>query len=184
MEGPTDQLKARSGHDSERADCGGWMSGSCRAAGSQTPPLLAGIPANQATKTGFVSLMHLVVTPGSALEVTLPGMPRYVSVARRLVREALPACPRIDDLMAAATELITNAITHSASGQNGTFTVQVRTAPRWARLEVADEGPKKGPPSASNGWGLTIVKGVTDRAAAVIRPDGKRVAWCEVTWPA
>jgi hypothetical protein len=38
-------------------------------------------------------------------------------------------------------------------------------------------------PGGSNGWGLTIVGEVTDRAAAVIQPDGGRVAWAEVTWP-
>jgi two-component sensor histidine kinase len=86
--------------------------------------------------------------------------------------------------MVAVTELATNAISHTASGQNGTFSVRVRTAPRWGRLEVADEGPREGPPASRNGWGLTIVNGVTDRAAAIIRPDGGRVAWCEVTWPA
>jgi anti-sigma regulatory factor (Ser/Thr protein kinase) len=66
-------------------------------------------------KAGPVSLMHLVVTPGIALEVTLPGTPSSVPVARRLVREALRGCPRADDLMVAVTELGTNAITHSAS---------------------------------------------------------------------
>ena len=86
-------------------------------------------------KAGLVSLMHLVVTPGIALEVTLPGTPSSVPVARRLVREALPDCPRAEDL-----------------------------------------------PSPRNGWGLTIVSGVTDQAAAVVQSDGKRVAWCEVTW--
>lgn len=115
-------------------------------------------------KAGLVSLMHLVVTPGTALEVTLPGTPSSVPVARRLVRDALPDCPRADDLMLAATELITNGIIHSASGQGGTFTVRVRTAPRWARREVTDDGPAEGLSSPRNGWGLAIVSGVTDRA--------------------
>ena len=116
--------------------------------------------------------------------VARSGMPSSVPVARRLVRGALPGCPRADDLLSAATELASNAITHSASGQYGTFTMRVRTAPRWARLEVTDQGTREGPPSPSNGWGLTIVGGVTDRAGTLTQLDGKRVAWCEVSWPA
>ncbi|MEP7023745.1 MAG: ATP-binding protein [Actinomycetota bacterium] len=129
--------------------------------------------------------MHLVVAASPpALTATLPGMPPSVPVARRLVRDALPGCPRADDLMLAVTELATNAIIHSASGQGGSFTVGVRTASRWARVEVIDEGPADGVAAIRNGWGLTLVKAVTDRAAAVIASDGRRIAWCEVTWPA
>jgi two-component sensor histidine kinase len=84
--------------------------------------------------------------------------------------------------MLAVTELAANAISHSASGQGGSFTVWLRTEPRWARIEVTDEGPAVGQASVSNGWGLAIVAGVTDRAGAVIRADGCRTAWSEVTW--
>jgi hypothetical protein len=62
--------------------------------------------------------------------------------------------------------------------------VRLRTGPSWARIEVTDEGPAVGPPASSNGWGLAIVAGITDRSAAVIQPDGCRTAWTEVTWPA
>jgi hypothetical protein len=101
----------------------------------------------------------------------------------RLVREALSDCPRADDLMLAVTELTTNGISHSASGQGGSFTVRLRTAPSWARIEDTDDGPAAGDPSPRNGWGLAIVAGVTDRASAVIQPDGCRTAWCDVSWP-
>jgi hypothetical protein len=73
---------------------------------------------------------------------------------------------------------------HLSSGNDGSFTVRLRTAPRGARVEVTDDGPAEGQPSASNGWGLTIVANVTDRASAAIQPDGCRTAWCEVTWSA
>jgi hypothetical protein len=42
--------------------------------------------------------------------------------------------------------------------------VRVRTAARWARIEVTGDGPKEVMPSLRNGWGLTIVQEVTDRA--------------------
>jgi hypothetical protein len=139
--------------------------------------------ARAVTATGFVSLMHLVVAASPlTVTATLPGTPASVSIARRLVREALSDCPRADDLMLAVTELTTNGISHSSSGQGGSFTVRLRTAPCWARVEVTDDGPASGDPSPRNGWGLAIVAGVTDRAGAVIQPDDCRTAWCEVSW--
>jgi hypothetical protein len=140
--------------------------------------------ARAVTAAGFVSLMHLVVTTSPlTVTATLPGTPESVPIARRLVREALPDCPRADDLMLAVTELATDGISHSASGQGGSFTVRPRTAPGWARIEVTDDGPAAGDPSPRNGWGLAIVADVTDRASAVIQPDSCRTAWCEVSWP-
>ena len=98
--------------------------------------------------------MHLVVSGGmSTLTATLPGTPASVAIARRLVREALPGCPRADDLILAVSELASNAIVHSASGQGGTVRVRVRTAPRWARAEVTDDGrAAAGMTSPRNGW--------------------------------
>jgi two-component sensor histidine kinase len=85
--------------------------------------------------------------------------------------------------MLAVTELASNGISHSASGQGGSFTVRLRLAPSWARIEVTDDGPAVGDPSPRNGWELAIVAGVTDRASAATQRDGCRTAWCEVSWP-
>ncbi|MEP7024683.1 MAG: ATP-binding protein [Actinomycetota bacterium] len=135
------------------------------------------------TGIGLTRLMLLVVgTSPLTFTVTLPGTPASVSMARRLLREALPDCPRADDLLLAVTELTTKSVAHSASGQGGSFTVRLRTAPCWARIEVTDDGPAEGQPAVGNGRGLTIVASVTDRANAVIQPDGCRTAWCEVSW--
>lgn len=60
----------------------------------------------------------------------------------------------------------------------------LRLAQFGARIEVTDDGPATGDPSPRNGWGLAIVASVTDRAAATTQLDGRRTAWCEVTWPA
>jgi anti-sigma regulatory factor (Ser/Thr protein kinase) len=132
---------------------------------------------------GFTSVMHLVVaTSPPTLTVTLPGEPASVPIARRLVRETLASCPRAGDLMLAVTELSANAISHSASGQGGSFTLWLRTEPGWARIEVTDEGPAVGQATVSNGWGLAIVASFTDRSGAVSRTDGCRTAWSEVSW--
>jgi hypothetical protein len=120
--------------------------------------------------------------PGPSAQIGLPGTAASVPAARRFVADALGGCPRADDLILAVSELVSNAVAHSASGQGGAIVVQVRTAPRWARIEVTDDGPAAGRPSRRNGWGLQIVASVTDRSGATIQPDGRRTAWAEVTW--
>jgi anti-sigma regulatory factor (Ser/Thr protein kinase) len=129
--------------------------------------------------------------PGSAppaTTVTLPGTAASVPAARQFIRRALGACSRADDLAQAVTELAANAVAWSAAGDGGTFTVRLRTAPRWARIEVTDPGPAvlpraPSPPAAGNGWGLGIVAAVTDRSGSTTGPGRSRTAWAEVTWP-
>lgn len=137
---------------------------------------------------GLTDLMGLTieaatVTTGPPAQAVLPALPEAVSAARRLVRGTLPWCPRVDDLVLAVSEFATNAVTWSASGRGGFMVVRVRTAPRWARVEVTDEGPARDAAGAGNGWGLPIVGCVTDRSGASELADGRRVAWAEVTWP-
>jgi anti-sigma regulatory factor (Ser/Thr protein kinase) len=86
--------------------------------------------------------------------------------------------------MLAVTELAANAIVHTASGQDGKYTISIRTGPQWARIEVTDGGPSMRRPAPGNGRGLALVAGLTDRAGAETAPGGRRTAWAEVTWPA
>lgn len=117
------------------------------------------------------------------IRAELPGVPASVPAARRLVRDALADCPRADDLAQAVTELASNAVIHSAARDGGTFTVTVRTALRWARIEVTDPGPAHGPAQHGNGWGLGIVAALTDRHGTRYDPDTARTAWAEASWP-
>jgi anti-sigma regulatory factor (Ser/Thr protein kinase) len=129
--------------------------------------------------------MHRVVAASTKADVSivLRGIPANVGTARRFARAAMADCPRADDLVLAVSELATNAIAWSASGCGGTFTVRVRTASRWARVEVADEGPAPVPAASGNGFGLGLVASVTDRTGHNIGADGSRTAWAEVAWP-
>ena len=136
--------------------------------------------------TTLTSWAVTACTAPAAMQITLSGTPASVPAARRFVREVLCGCPRADDLALAVTELATNAVAWSAAGHgdSGTFTVWVRTAPRWARIEVADPGPAVARPAApGNGWGLAIVAAITDRAGITTGPGPARTAWAEVTWP-
>lgn len=113
----------------------------------------------------------------------LPGVPASVPAARWLVRDALADCPRADDLAHAVTELASNAVIHSAARDGSTVTVTVRTAPRWARIEVTDPGPALGPAQPGNGWGLGIVAALTDRHGTCHGPGTAHTAWAEASWP-
>jgi hypothetical protein len=114
---------------------------------------------------------------------TLPGELASVPAARRFVCDVLEGCPRLDDLSQAVTELTANAVLWSAAGEAGTFTLTIRTAPRWARVEVTDPGPAISPDGESNGWGLEIVAALTDRHGTTPGPGPARTRWIEVTWP-
>jgi hypothetical protein len=120
------------------------------------------------------------IRPGAG--ITLPGIAAAVPAARRFTAESLTGCPRAGDLVLAVSELASNAVAHSASGEGGTFTIRVRTAPRWARVEVADAGPALLPSGTLNGWGLRIVAEVADRSGAVVGPGCTRTAFAEATW--
>jgi anti-sigma regulatory factor (Ser/Thr protein kinase) len=135
--------------------------------------------------TGITPLMHTVtVSPTGpvSLEVTLPGTARSASTARHLAAAVLGDCPRADDLLLALAELASNAVMHSASGEGGAFTVRVRTAARWARIEVADDGPAILPPEPGNSYGLALADAATDHLGTFL-VDGQRTAYAEVTWP-
>jgi hypothetical protein len=138
------------------------------------------------TGAGISALMAAIVAASGRLpmsQTTLPGVPESVSLARTFVRAALSGCPRAEDLALAATELASNAVRWSAAGEDGTFTVTVRTAPRWARVEVTDPGPAARPAVAGNGWGLGIVAAVTDRHDTHHGPGPARTSWAEASWP-
>lgn len=114
--------------------------------------------------------------------ILLPGIPESVPACRRIAAEALSGCPRADDLVMAMSELATNALLWSASGEGGWFQVRVRRVTLWARVEVADAGPASAPSAPGNGYGLYVVREMTDRSGTNHQPDGRRIAWAECTW--
>jgi hypothetical protein len=141
---------------------------------ARTAPALA--PDASAAPASF---LHLVIGHGAVtLTATLPGI-RRPAVTRAVAR----ACPRADDLVLAVSELASNAIIHSASGESGTFTMHLRTRRGMACAEITDQGPAARPVSRRNGWGLVVVAETTDRTGATVGADGRRTAWAEVTWP-
>jgi anti-sigma regulatory factor (Ser/Thr protein kinase) len=118
-----------------------------------------------------------------------------VPEARRFVAGLLAGCPAREVLMTCVSELSTNAIAHTASGQGGVFTVEVDLPrPGVARIAVTDEG---GPPlpspgrlapiaehglMAEGGRGLALVAAYTSRWGYTDAHPGRTV-WAEACWP-
>ena len=138
-------------------------------------------------------------------EVTLPGVRRSVGCARGFVREALlrhagPAEAGTDeavtrdavrdDMVTVTSELVANAVTHTASGRAGGEVAVVLVAGDGVyRLEVADDGAADGHPhlkdeeGAETGRGMRIVEALAARWG--FRTDGRRtVVWAEFPAPA
>ena len=94
---------------------------------------------------------------------TFPGSQDQVAHARAFVREAILGCPLADDAILLTSELCTNALQHSRSGNGGAFEVTVCCRPGSLRIEVRDNGsastPTRQAPESrdENGRGLEVV---------------------------
>ncbi|KWW98164.1 hypothetical protein TH66_23280 [Carbonactinospora thermoautotrophica] len=119
--------------------------------------------------------------------VTLPGIPAMASVARHYVRELLADCPRVDDVELVVSELVGNALRHTRSGGDGSFTLRVLLKPGWVRVEVADQGGPGAPQvvragEEESGRGLAIVAMLADRIGHDLTVEATTV-WAEFGWP-
>ena len=92
-----------------------------------------------------------------------PGDPAQVAHARRFVQRTLAPHGPAADAALLTSELATNAIRHTATGQGGTFEIIICQRPATVRIAVIDAGsptiPAPLPPGdlASSGRGLALV---------------------------
>jgi anti-sigma regulatory factor (Ser/Thr protein kinase) len=115
----------------------------------------------------------------------LPPVPESVGVARRQLRTHLSVVPDpcVDDVVLAASEVLTNAIRH---GQ-GPVVLRVWPGPQVLRVEVVDRGPvvplqpRRPENDAEGGWGLQIVQAVASRwGVDPVEPGPGKAVWFEV----
>jgi serine/threonine-protein kinase RsbW len=136
----------------------------------------------------------------SAVSIVFAGTPESAPAARRLIRDLLAGCPRLDDCELVATELIANAIRHSASGnEGGTFLLTITAAADRIRLEVEDQGstqemhdwyhdamrnaiPAQADAADDCGRGLALVQAIADETGNRLADDNGHVAWAELCW--
>jgi hypothetical protein len=98
--------------------------------------------------------------------------------------------PALDELLLLASELCTNAVLHSRSGDpDRTFSVRVKLYPgAYAWVEVIDQGgawADDGQDDEEHGRGLAVVDGIAGRGNWGIDGDEAcRVAWFRLDWDA
>jgi len=121
-----------------------------------------------------------------------PGQASQVAVMRSWIARLLPACDPLDDLLVLASELASNAVTHTRSGhRDGWFTVEVTWTSAAARVVVGDQGSDEVPASQAHpggeaaelesGRGLLLV-GALSAAWGIAGDAEARWLWAEVGW--
>lgn len=118
---------------------------------------------------------------------TFPGRPDQVARVRELVRLVLGRLPVVDEAVLLASQLATNAVIHTASGQGGVFDVAVSRYPSAVRVEVHDAGshlvpmPRPQDQLTEEGRGLGLVSLMADRWGHREDMDGRSV-FIELSW--
>jgi serine/threonine-protein kinase RsbW len=116
-----------------------------------------------------------------------------VPEVRHWLEDLLPDCAARADLLLLASELCTNAIVHSRSGEaGGQFSVDIDWAPTLARVVIGDQGSAKAPAIArtgdaiqlcESGRGLLLVGDVAHEWGTASRPN-RRWVWADIDWEA
>ena len=117
-----------------------------------------------------------------------------VREARYWIADLLPDCDPLADVLLLASELCTNAVVHTHSGDaGGRFSVAVEWTGEVARVVVGDQGSPKAPTigvqtgdisrAREAGRGLRLVDGLATDWGTASRP-GRRWVWADVPWQA
>lgn len=138
-------------------------------------------------------MQYIAPKPGQAIPIlrrttTLPGTLESIAAARRWVTTTLTewGIRPTYDIELIVSELTTNAVAHTTSGQKGgQYTVHLSAYPDRVRVEVRDTGPEHGHtptrlcvhPSAEHGRGLALVEAVADQWGTLTFGTG---VWAEV----
>ncbi|HSR82718.1 MAG TPA: ATP-binding protein [Streptosporangiaceae bacterium] len=127
--------------------------------------------------------------PRAPMLAVLPGTPESARAARQLARELLgDEHPAIETTMLLISELVTNSVMHSRSGEPGGRVTVVLCAGRAGILiQVSDDGGPSEPcvsvisaADAEHGYGLLLVDALAERWGSICSPEG-RVTWCRVS---
>jgi len=116
-----------------------------------------------------------------------PGHADQIARARDFTRRAFGACPVIDEAVLLVSELTTNALEHTATGDAGSFQVTVYQGGAALLIAVKDDGSSKIPfPSpadalAEDGRGLALVELIASRWGHCSDEHGRTV-WFELGW--
>ncbi|GLY72374.1 ATP-binding protein [Actinoallomurus iriomotensis] len=117
--------------------------------------------------------------------ITLPGVERSVANGRRFVRETLGSWhPALEKVALGVSELATNAIVHTPSGDGGQITIGLSAYGEVVRAEVTNDGATASRPrlrrdaQSESGRGILIVDALAE-AWGVIERSGRTTVWAE-----
>jgi len=126
----------------------------------------------------------------SGVHAELAGTPDAARQARALVGDLLgDDHPTVHDATLIVSELVSNAIAYSRSGQpGGTLIIAVEMAPQPGdvRIQVCDGGGLEAPvltasgPDSEHGRGLAIITALAAEWASETS-DAGRATWCRLT---
>jgi len=122
------------------------------------------------------------------------GTRDQVVEVRHWLEDLLPDCGPRADVLLLASELSTNAVVHSRSGEpGGQFSVDVDWTPTLVRVIVGDQGSDKAPavaakagsapPLGESGRGLLLVDELAN-AWGTASPLKHRWVWADIPWQA
>jgi anti-sigma regulatory factor (Ser/Thr protein kinase) len=123
--------------------------------------------------------------PALSNTITLPGVERSVAIGRRFVRDTLGRRhPALEKVALSVSELATNAIMHTPSGDGGQLTIGVTATGHVVRAEVTNDGTMAAKPcvrrdaEAENGRGILIIEALAD-SWGVTEDSGTTTVWVE-----
>jgi anti-sigma regulatory factor (Ser/Thr protein kinase) len=124
--------------------------------------------------------------------ITLPGEQRAVANGRRFVRQMLGRRhPALDKVALGVSELVTNAVEHTESGDGGEIRISLTVAGDLIRAEVTNDGVMTSKPHVRNdtegedGRGILIVEALAE-AWGVTENARTTTVWAEFwagAWP-
>ena len=122
--------------------------------------------------------------------IAFPGSAEYVHEVRWWTQKALGAVPGVELVVLVASELATNAILHTASGEpGGMFTLHLAMFTNRWQVRVDDQGGPKTPQRAvvgedqdEAGRGLTVVAALSS-TWGFVGDEYARGVWADVLMP-
>ena len=130
-------------------------------------------------------------TTATPAQFWFPGTAAAVGQARRFAAGVIgDDFPALDDVLVLVSEVASNAVKHTASGDGGAFEVAVWITGSWVRVEIGDQGGASEPRLADDGSADAVIGGrglrIVDALAAKWGHAGDelgRVVWFEVHCP-
>jgi anti-sigma regulatory factor (Ser/Thr protein kinase) len=149
------------------------------------------------SSTRAPGLPYRLAAAAQPVMLVLPGVPESAAAAREVTRRLLgDGHPAADTAMLLISELVTNSVTHSRSGQpGGSVTIAVCTGSASVLIQVRDDGGPSEPrmpagqtsvggsdaaaAAGEHGYGLLLVDALAETWGTIAVKDG-RVTWCRL----